>query len=331
VFGTLGYIVARLWAIEREEADWAARVARYDAAVLEVVNAADPLACLAPLAAARGRDREAIATLLCSYGERLRGEGWENVVRAMGALGLVAEQLALLDDRRWWVRARGAWRIGLLEHRPAAPRLLRLLDDPHPFVRVSAALAASRLGDPALIAPLVDRFGRGADCQPLLLKTLLERFGARAVPSLRGLLAAEEPVLRQVAVELLGRFGDARSADAITALLDDPDPELRIKAAKALRSIGTEAACRKLLTLVDDDAWQLRAMAIKTLGDLGYRPALDALVRALGDEHFTVRLLAGRALLALGPEGRAALARCRGLADRYARDVVEQMLADAGA
>lgn len=329
ILGAGVYIVLRLWRAERRERTRRRLEATYDTPVLAALNAANPLEQLGPLRAIPARHRELVVRLLCGYGEWLKGEAAGNFAAMMDALGFTAEQAGLLGDRRWWVRARAAWRVGLVRHRPSRDALIGLLADPHPFVRLTAAVALARLGDPGTIPHLLHHLGGGPNAQPLFLKTVLERFGEQALPHLRSMLRAAEPPRRHLAVEMLGHLGDVHSAETITAALDHPDTEMRTRAARALGTLGGEDACRKLLDLVDDDSWELRTMAVRALGELGYRPAVGRLAEVLADDHFTVRVTAGRALLALGREGQAALAAGRHVPDRYARDVVEQMLAVA--
>jgi len=166
----------------------------------------------------------------------------------------------------------------------AAPALLAALRDgrgePPPVLR---ALGAT--GAPEALVPLLERLpsdevrirmavlealrryfeqaapdGRAAD--PLLavvgevteperepvVRLLGQVRAARALPTLRTLLAHESAELRLAAVRAIGAIGDPEGAPALVPLLDDPDARLRYEAARA---IGAAASSELTAELVE--------------------------------------------------------------------------------
>jgi len=95
---------------------------------------------------------------------------------------------------------------------PGVGELERLLRDHDRGVRRRAALAAGRIGDPALVPALVD------------------------------LLNDQEVEVRRVATFALGLVGDHAAADRLLAALGDSDAEVRGRAAEALGRIGDPRA-----------------------------------------------------------------------------------------
>ena len=95
---------------------------------------------------------------------------------------------------------------------PGGGELERLLRDHDRGVRRRAALAAGRIGDPALVPALVD------------------------------LLNDQEVEVRRVATFALGLVGDHAAADRLLAALGDSDAEVRGRAAEALGRIGDPRA-----------------------------------------------------------------------------------------
>jgi HEAT repeat protein/cyclophilin family peptidyl-prolyl cis-trans isomerase len=96
----------------------------------------------------------------------------------------------------------------------------RLLRDPDRGVRRRAALAAGRIGDPALVPTLID------------------------------LMNDQEPLIRQMAAFALGIAGDASAADRLAASLADSDPVVRGRSAEALGRIGDPRAGPELARFV---------------------------------------------------------------------------------
>jgi cyclophilin family peptidyl-prolyl cis-trans isomerase/HEAT repeat protein len=101
-----------------------------------------------------------------------------------------------------------------------AGELERLLRDRDRGVRRRAALAAGRVGDPALVPALVD------------------------------LLNDQEVEVRRVAAFALGLVGDRAAADRLLAALADSDAEVRGRAAEALGRIGDPRAGAAIARLV---------------------------------------------------------------------------------
>ncbi len=98
--------------------------------------------------------------------------------------------------------------LALEDTRLGGGELDRLLRDPDRGVRRRAALAAGRLGDPALVPTLID------------------------------LMNDQEPLIRQMAAFALGLVGDRAAVDRLAASLSDSDPVVRGRAAEALGRIG---------------------------------------------------------------------------------------------
>ncbi len=98
--------------------------------------------------------------------------------------------------------------------------LERLLRDGDRGVRRRAALAAGRLGDPALVPALVELMNDGEVEVRRMAAFALGLIGDRgAAPRLRGALADADAGVRGRAAEALGRIGDAASAPEIARIV----------------------------------------------------------------------------------------------------------------
>jgi len=140
-----------------------------------------------------------------------------------------------------------------------AEAFVETLDADRPELRMAAANALRRLGDPG------------------------------ALPSLVDALDDPEPRVRARAARACGAIGDERAADTLAARLDDPASRVRREAADALAAIGTDKALSPLIGAVTDDDDEVRYAAVMALGGYQGPEAIDPLITALDDESDVVR------------------------------------------
>lgn len=175
--------------------------------------------------------------------------------------------------------------------------------------------------------------------------------------ALRKALLDEDPDVRFDAVEALAAIGAAPHAAALMEnLIGDPDPKVKqavIEALTAIRHAPLLPVLRRLAVSRGDEdgfAWDesgfyeegwddwvdIQLQAIRGLGQMGDREGVDAICAALDDEEGQdVSEFAIPALMAMGPDGFAALARRFDAADaRFRRRVAGALAqcdtADAG-
>jgi HEAT repeat protein len=172
-------------------------------------------------------------------------------IDALDAIGadaierLVAEMAGVdTDGGADWVRAEA---------------FVETLTADRPELRMAAANALRRLGDPGALPALVD------------------------------VLDDPEARVRARAARACGAIGDERAADALAARLDDPRGRVRREAADALASIGTDRALTPLIGAVTDDDDEVRYAAVMALGGYQGPEAIDPLIAALDDESDVVR------------------------------------------
>jgi HEAT repeat protein len=126
--------------------------------------------------------------------------------------------------------------------------------------------------------------------------------------ALAGALAAETPLTRQLAADILGRRAEIESAGALMAALRDPDAGVRASAADALGKImlthgpaGVPGAGPVLLAAYDaEENAGARHMLVAALGAARHREAIPLLRAAAGSEDSGLALVARWALEQLG-------------------------------
>ncbi len=169
----------------------------------------------------------------------------------------------------------------------AIPRLIELLVDPCPLVRVSVAYALGRNPSPAAVEPLIERFG-----------------------------ADFNGYVRKGVVWAMGNCRDRRTLDPLLAALQTDISAVRLWAASALAqmaSVGYEAvigAIPPLIAAMRQDgvaairsncAWSIGQLCRELPSNVVYATAVDALIETfVEDEELGVREDARSALLKLG-------------------------------
>jgi cyclophilin family peptidyl-prolyl cis-trans isomerase/HEAT repeat protein len=217
-------------------------------------------------------------------------------------------------------------------------------------IRRRAALAAGRIGDPALVPGLVDLMN---DQEPRVRRMAAFSLGLAADPSaVDRLLAAlhdSDPPVRGRAAEALGRIGEARAAPEVARFVvettpaaegpvtirgDDPaspdDPWLELRQGLvALAALKDPAAAQA--ALLDHGRprfdWWVATWVAMRMESPSLRPVLAASARS---DDPQVRALAARGLGALGGAGVDTLLTLAGDADEGVASEAVRALAGTG-
>ena len=127
-------------------------------------------------------------------------------------------------------------------------------------------------------------------------------------PAVRGLLNHDQPEIRQQAIRLLARAGDATVKDQVAALLQDPNLAVRTEALLYLTAFDQSDPLQQIEQLGDFEDFSIRAALVSFLARPGAsqnveaaRLLLQKMVEEGGEEGRRTRLEAAR-LLALLPD-----------------------------
>jgi HEAT repeat protein len=224
---------------------------------------------------------------------------------------------------------------------PAAlPDLLSLIADPEPVVRVAAARAAVRTLAAVRAGPDRDEGAAGLvraletnDIPRGVIEEIL-LLGEDAAPQLVGelLFRLDPPIASlKAGLDAAGRLQMHSFTDELIRFVDHADPEIRAAAFRAFWSIGylPPEAQPAVIAALDDPVEFVRIHAARAARLLDVETALPVLWNVLGDPSWWVRRAAARSLINLGEAGRKELAIASAThPDRYARDMVSQVLRD---
>lgn len=276
----------------------------------------------------RKSDLPFLKTILMNYISRMQGSSKNRLMLAYMEFRFLELDLKDINSRRWWVQARGARSIGLLQLPEASKYLTPLMDSPNLDVRLMTGYALGRLGDRRAVRMLLKEAAENNKWIRIRLYELIENMRDKALSELTSALTeSDRPEEIALCIEVLGHAKDEVAAPTILMLINHPSMEVRVKAVKALAEIKYLPALDALLDLLDDEQWEVRALASKALDSLGEVSAVERLSEMLGDSQWWVRYNAAVALSHLKGAGVRKLAdTVRNNPDKFARDIARQAL-----
>ena len=236
------------------------------------------------------------------------------------------------------VRARAAFALGSVQAPEAVLALRGLLSDPVPAVRADAAFAIGQSADStAGVALLVSL---RTEATPVVLAEVLDALGKTAgradvAPLLATPLADALEPNRTLALARMGLRGVTPPAwaEALALRLSSPDARVRAAAAYAFSRAPVaawRAQAADVRAALDRTAagGAGRASLARALGRLEDAQDASRLAAVLDDPDARTRVAAARALGALGPAGRPALAAAAEDRDPHVAQTALEQIAD---
>ncbi|HSD70419.1 MAG TPA: HEAT repeat domain-containing protein [Woeseiaceae bacterium] len=266
----------------------------------------------------------------CGFRNSVRGAS----VNRLNALARHAGLLALardgLDSRHLGRKLLAVQAIGLLKDLPSWHAIQSLLE--HKSIALSITAAAALVDiDARRAVPLVIPLICSNDRWP---RTQIAKLLANAGPDniSDALCAAITSSTDSIAARLL-RYADCISTSQLNQLLDRllverQAPDLLAAALKVARGLN---CYETVVALTQHKAWYVRMQAAAVLGQFGTRTSIRHLEPLMSDPEWWVRYRAAQAIASLPFLGPHALRRLRERqTDRYARDMLQQVLAERG-
>ncbi len=286
-----------------------------------VVGEAPPLPRLAR------RDADAFLLLWNQLQDGVRGEARARLNALAASVGAHAMAHARLRRDDALGRLLAVRTLGHLGCGADYDAVAHELEDRRSYLGLAAARALVSIDPVRAPGDVLPRLASRADWPVALFATVLgEADGAALTAAFRDVQRALESAAVVRLLPLASIIDVAEGEALLTELLASPDPEVLAAALKAVRTPALLAGVRRACT---HGSWAVRTQAAAALGRVGASEDRDALVGLLGDRQWWVRYRAAQAL-ASGRFGSAAEIATlgAGLDDRYARDIVEHVLAE---
>lgn len=225
------------------------------------------------------------------------------IINVIGGRQTIPHILPFLDHDNPMIRRLAIETLGDLPDVTSVDYLLARLNDPDAASQQAAMDSISALihALPAIKEDLLSKIRR-----LLLSRSISMKLNSLSVyVSIQGegyydelLLASKDsdPVMRQKAVSLMGRFGEERFADQIVFSLADESTAVRLAAINAVVHLRPEKGLEPLISsLQDPDIW-IRTAAAQALGEYRQPEALQPLMKHLQSDLPPVRIAVLEAL-----------------------------------
>lgn len=240
------------------------------------------------------------------------------VINMVGSAESVPAVVPLLDHHNPMIRRLTIETLGDLMFPPAAEYLLAKLDDPDVASQQAAVNAVSALvgAFPEMKADVLAKIRRllQSPSVPVRLNSLSIYVNIQGEGYHNELLLASkhsDPLIRQKAISLMGKFSDEVFADQLVLSLTDESTAVRVGAIQAIVRLRPETGLRPLINSLDDDDVWIRTAAAQALGEYRHPDALEPLLRRAVADIVPARIAAIEAIgKSESPAARATLVRC---------------------
>ncbi|WP_405225417.1 HEAT repeat domain-containing protein [Lentisalinibacter sediminis] len=262
--------------------------------------------------------------------DTVEGSAADNLIILADRLGFARIARELLRSRRLSGRLLGVQTLGHLRDADSWGAIAALVASPNTALSVTAAVALAEIDPARAVELLVPMIPQRRDWPRTRVSRILRKAGSELVsePLYRAIRSGDD----DEKIYLL-QFGPLAEAETVDALCDEIIRSTNHPGVltAALKQVSGHAGVPRLPSLTRHDAWYVRMQVAKVLGRVGQMEHVSLLASLLDDPEWWVRYRAAQALVRLPFLGPNALRDLRERqSDRYARDMLEQAMAERG-
>ena len=219
------------------------------------------------------------------------------VINVVGGRETLPSILPLLDHDNAMIRRLAIETLGEIPHPHSIDYLLAKLDDADVASQQAAVNSISALvtavpGSQADVLAKIRRLLQSPSI-PIKLNSLSVFVNIQGEGYHDELLLASkdsDPVIRQKAVSLMGKFGEDRFGDQLVLSLADESTSVRLAAINAIVRLRPETGLEPLISSLDDSDIWIRTAAAQALGEYKQSEGLEPLMRHLLHDPAPVRI-----------------------------------------
>jgi HEAT repeat protein len=276
-------------------------------------------------------DEDAFLLLWIQLLDGIRGAPLARLARLGDAVGAHALAKARIRGDDALGRVLALRTFGYLCRPEDRAEVLRWLDEPRSYLSIAAARALVRIDPEHAPDELLPRLAARTDWPVSLLAGVLAEASRARLSARFAAQCAELPPAALVRLLPLASLVDDEVVGGILRRLLSSDQEAEVLSA-ALRHVRSPAMLDPVRRAVAHPLWSVRVQAAAALGRVGAPQDRELLATLLRDREWWVRYRAAQAL-ASRPYGSPVelLALAASLEDRFARDIVQQALAEVRA
>ena len=215
--------------------------------------------------------RQILLEGLADMDPRVRANAVE-VIATTREVRLLPKVQRMLHDPAVPVRFLAALAVGDLQYTLARQEIAALLNDRDANVKMAAAYASMRLGQPEHIQIVRDAVASEDQTVRANAALLLGKNGQQqALPYLYWMLRQPDSTDKVIlqAAESIAMLGDRRIYPKLWTRLISAYADDRMVGVRAMGMLGTEEAKNALITMLDDTVLEVRLAAAEQLGKLG--------------------------------------------------------------
>ncbi|HYC88423.1 MAG TPA: HEAT repeat domain-containing protein [Thermoanaerobaculia bacterium] len=225
------------------------------------------------------------------------------VLNMIGGRDTIPSVLQFLDHDNPMIRRLAIETLGEIPSPTSVDYLLTKLDDPDVASQQAAVNSLSALvaAFPEIQGDVLAKIRRllQSSSTPIKLNSLSVYVNIQGEGYHDELLLASkdsDPVIRQKAVSLMGKFGEERFADSLVLSLADEATTVRLAAINAIARHQPETGLEPLISSLDDQDIWIRTAAAQALGEYRHPASVEPLMRHLVHDPPPVRIAAIEAL-----------------------------------
>ena len=272
-------------------------------------------------------EREILRSVLIDFAKDVRGEISDRLVYFFYSFGFVDEQIKLLSDRRWWIRAQAARDAGLLKARRAITAITACLEDVHPDVRLQSMVSLIRLVGVEAFKTIFRVSKELSLWTAVELSTVIKEYKETTIPYLIEGLQNDSQSVVLFCIEMLAEIGFISAVEPLRKIVENcQDVTIRMKAIEALGRLGDGRAETILLSNLDHAHSEVRLKSMEALERVGAYSAIPILIERMKQNGGNEKIFSARAIASTGKSGVEELNALAQNNKFLLRAVVEQVL-----